>query len=140
MVTGLRVTTVVRPAGAEHLGRLPLTPSNDSEGDQENHDAQHTDDVRHHGNRTGDIAGVGPDQADDRSHDEHGDHRSEPVQNPSSGNEPSLLSWGDWPTEASKPSAFGPGRAERLGRSPLSRPLLSGRGHNFGHPSRGEPE
>jgi hypothetical protein len=28
--------------------------------------------------RPSDVAGVSPDEADDRSHDEHGDHRSEP--------------------------------------------------------------
>jgi hypothetical protein len=54
---------------------LPLPPSNDGKGDQENHDSDGTDDVRHDGNETRNIAGVGPDEADNYSNDEHGHHR-----------------------------------------------------------------
>ena len=72
---------------ARGLSRLPLTPSYDNKGDHKNHDADGTDDVRRHGNRTGNVAGVGPDEADNRSHDEHDDHRSQPVQNPSLGDD-----------------------------------------------------
>src|SRR5919106_2418572 len=77
---------------ARGLSRLPLTPSHDCKGDQEKHDSDGTDDVRHDGNQTRNIAGVGPDEADNRSHDEDGDHRSEPVENPSSSDdaEPTL--------------------------------------------------
>ena len=72
---------------------MPLTPSHDAKRDQEKHDSEATDEVRHHGNQTGNVAGVGPDEADSRSHDEHGDHRSQPVQNPSFGDdaEPTLM-------------------------------------------------
>ena len=94
----------VELSAAERLDRLPLTPSHEGKGDTENHDSDDSDDVRHHGDQTGNVAGVGPDEADDRSHDEHGDHRSQPVQNPSSGDEPSLLSWG----------ALGAGQIRRL--------------------------
>jgi hypothetical protein len=55
---------------------LSLTPSHDGKGDQEKDDSDGTDDVRHDGNQTGNVARVGPDEADNRSHDEHGDHRS----------------------------------------------------------------
>ena len=37
-----------------------------------------------HGNRTGDVAGIRPDESDDRSYNEDSDHRSKPAQNPSS--------------------------------------------------------
>ena len=56
------------------LGRVPLTPSHDGQGDQEKRDTGAADDVRDHGNRTGNVAGVGPDEADGGSHDEHGEH------------------------------------------------------------------
>jgi hypothetical protein len=83
-----------RASRAAHgLSRSPRTPGHDGKGDQEQHDSDGTGDVRHHGNGTGNIAGVGPDEADNRSHGEYADHRSEPVQNPSSGDdsEPTLL-------------------------------------------------
>jgi hypothetical protein len=70
-----------------------MTPSHDGKSDQEKHDSDGADEIRHHGDETGNIAGVGPDEADDRSHDEHGDHRNEPVQEPSSCDdvEPTLM-------------------------------------------------
>jgi hypothetical protein len=72
---------------------LPLTPSRDGKGDQENYDSDATDDVRHHGNETGSVAGVSPDEANNYSRDEHSDRRSKPVENPSSGDdvEPTLM-------------------------------------------------
>jgi hypothetical protein len=66
------------------LSRVPMPPSHDGKGDQQKHNSDDTGDVRHHGNQTGNVAGVRPDEADDRSPDEHGDHRSWPVQDPSS--------------------------------------------------------
>jgi len=60
---------------ARGLSRSPLTPSHDGKGDQKNHDSDGTNDVRHHGNRTGNVAGVGPNETDNRPHDEHGNHR-----------------------------------------------------------------
>ena len=53
--------------------------------DQENHNPDAADDVRHHGESTRDIARVGPDQADNRSHDEQSDHRGQPVEDPACG-------------------------------------------------------
>ena len=44
---------------------MPLTPSHDGQSDQEKQDSDGTDDVRHHGNQTGNVACVGPDEADD---------------------------------------------------------------------------
>jgi hypothetical protein len=78
---------------ARGLSRLPLAPSHDAKREQEKHDCEGTDDVRHYGNQTCDVAGVGPDEADNRSHDEHGDHRSQPVENPSPSDdaEPTLM-------------------------------------------------
>ena len=72
---------------------MPLTPSGDGKSDQENHDSDATDDVRHHGNEPGNVARVSPDEADNYSRDDHGDRRSEPVENPSSGDdvEPTLV-------------------------------------------------
>lgn len=64
--------------------RVPRPPSHNDKGDYENHDPNHAEDVGRHGNRTGDIARVRPDESDYRSHNEDGDHRSKPVQNPSS--------------------------------------------------------
>jgi hypothetical protein len=58
------------------LSRVPMPPSHDGKGDQQKHNSDDTGDVRHHGNQTGNVAGVRPDEADDRSPDEHGDHRS----------------------------------------------------------------
>jgi hypothetical protein len=60
---------------ARGLSRSPLTPSFDAKGDQENHDSHASGDVRHHGNHPGNVARVGPDQADDRADEEQGDHR-----------------------------------------------------------------
>jgi hypothetical protein len=69
-----------------------LAPGRDGKGDQENHDSDGTEDVRHHGNEPSNVARVGPQKADNYSHDEHSDHRSKPVENPSSGDdaEPTL--------------------------------------------------
>jgi hypothetical protein len=81
------------PAAGRTLGRLSglaLTSSHEDEQDQENHDSHASDDVRHHGNHPGNIAGVGPDKADDRPHHEQRDHRSKPVQNLSPGDVLSL--------------------------------------------------
>ena len=80
-----------RSAGG--LSRLPLTPSRHGKGDQENHDCDATDDVRHQGNEPGNVARVSPDEADKDSRDDHGDRRSQPVENPSSGDdvEPTLV-------------------------------------------------
>ena len=82
-----------RAVPARSLSRSPLTPSHDGKSDQEKHDSDGADEVRHHGNETGNVAGVGPYEADDRSQDEHGDHRNEPVKEPSSrdGVEPTLM-------------------------------------------------
>jgi hypothetical protein len=60
---------------ARGLGRLPLTSSDDGKGNQENDDSDGTDDACDHGNETRNVAGVGPDEADNRSDDEQGDHR-----------------------------------------------------------------
>ena len=57
---------------ARGLGHLPPTPRHDGKGDHEKHDS---DDGRHDGKRTGNVARVRPDEADNRPHDEHGDHR-----------------------------------------------------------------
>jgi hypothetical protein len=73
---------------------LPLTSSHDGKGDQKNHDSDGTDDVRHHGNQTANVARVGPDEADNRSNDEHGDHRSHPKQNLSPGDDAELTLMG----------------------------------------------
>ena len=54
---------------------LSLPPGHDGKRNQERHNAHGTDDVRRHGKRTGDIARVRPDQADNRAHDEQSDHR-----------------------------------------------------------------
>ena len=54
---------------------LSLPPGHDGKRNQERHNAHGTDDVRRHGKRTGDIARVRPDQADNRAHDEESDHR-----------------------------------------------------------------
>jgi hypothetical protein len=86
------------------LSRSPLTPSHDGKSDQENHDSDGADEVRHHGNETGNVAGVGPDEADNNSHDEHSDRRSQPVKEPSSRDdvEPTLM--GGFPNRNAKPS------------------------------------
>ena len=46
-----------------------------SKGDHENNDSDDADDVRCNGDRPGYVARVSPDETDDRSHDEHCDHR-----------------------------------------------------------------
>ena len=61
---------------ARGLSRVPLTARHDDKGDQEKNNSNDTEDVRHHGNQTGDVAGVGPDEADNRSRGEQPDHRS----------------------------------------------------------------
>src|SRR3989442_4205104 len=62
---------------------LAWPPAGHGKGDQEKHDSDATDDVRYHGDRAGDIARVGPDEADDDPRDEQSDHRGEPVLDPS---------------------------------------------------------
>jgi len=57
-----------------------LTTSHDGKGDQERHDANGTNDVRHHGKRTGDITRIRPDNADNHSHHKESDHSNEPVE------------------------------------------------------------
>jgi hypothetical protein len=64
---------------------LPLTTSHDGKGNQERHDANGTNDVRHHGKRTGDITRVRPDDADNHSHHKESDHSNEPVEDSSFG-------------------------------------------------------
>jgi hypothetical protein len=49
---------------ATKLSRLSLTSSHDDKGDQRNHDSDATDDVRHPGDQTGNVAGVGQDEAE----------------------------------------------------------------------------
>ncbi|TML13976.1 MAG: hypothetical protein E6G31_06525 [Actinobacteria bacterium] len=87
--------SVLAPAAPlpRSLSRSPLSPRHHDQGDQEKHDSRGADDVGHHGNRPGNVAGVGPDEADDRAHDKHDDHRSQPVQNPSPSDdaEPTLM-------------------------------------------------
>ena len=54
----------------------PLPPSHDGKSDQQTHDGDSAGDVRNDGNHPGDVAGVRPDEADDRPHDKHDDcHR-----------------------------------------------------------------
>jgi hypothetical protein len=55
------------------------------EHSHENHDSNDADDVRHPGKRTCGVVRVCPDETDDRPHDEQGDHRDQPVENPSGG-------------------------------------------------------
>jgi hypothetical protein len=57
----------------------------DGEGNQKKHDSTDANDVRHPGKRTGHVAGVRPDKADNRPHDEQNDHRGQPVENPPGG-------------------------------------------------------
>jgi hypothetical protein len=87
------LTYSILSRSARGLSHVPLTPGHDGKGDQEKHDPDGTDDVRHDGNQTGYVTGVRPDEANNRSHDEHGNHHSEPIENPSSGDdvEPTLL-------------------------------------------------
>jgi hypothetical protein len=56
-----------------YLPRLAPSPTGHGERDQKQNDPHATQDVRNHGDRTGEIARVGPDQAHDSSHDEQGD-------------------------------------------------------------------
>jgi hypothetical protein len=51
----------------------PLPPSHDGKSDQQTHDGDGAGDVRHYGNQTSNVAGVRPDEADNRSRDEHND-------------------------------------------------------------------
>ena len=129
----------------EALCRVPLAPSHDGKGDQEKYDSDDTGDVRHHGDQTGNVAGVGPDEADDRSHDEHGDHCSEPVQNPSSGDDAEPTSMGAFRQSFRQPSASesrprpsGPHVRKDIWRGGVA--ALSPNGHSsravFGAPSR----
>jgi hypothetical protein len=78
------------------LGRLPLPPSHDGEGDQESQDSEPADDGRHTSNGTGNVVGVGPDESDDESYDEHDYRCSQPVENPSSGDEVELTPRPSW--------------------------------------------
>ena len=75
------------PRSSLALGRLPLPPSHDGEGDQESQDSEPADDGRHPSNGTGNIVGVGPDESDGESCDEHDQRYSQPVKNPSSSDE-----------------------------------------------------
>ena len=73
-------TAEVPSLGRRREGRrskpLALPPTTGhGKGDQEKHDSNDTDDVRHHGYPTGEIARVRPDEADNRSHDEQSNHR-----------------------------------------------------------------
>jgi len=78
-----RLVLWLRALGRSSAGP-PLTPSHNYKGDQEEHDPNEADDVRRDGHRTRNVARVRPDETDDCPHDEHGDHGTEPVQNPSS--------------------------------------------------------
>jgi hypothetical protein len=70
------------------VGYVPPVPSaRDDQRDKQDNDADSTDDVRRNGNRTGHVARVCPDEADDRSDDEYCDHRSYPVEDASSADE-----------------------------------------------------
>ena len=60
-------------AEVQKLG-VPMA-TGQGKGDQEKSDSNRTNDVRNHGYRTGEIACVRPDQADNRSRDEQSDHR-----------------------------------------------------------------
>jgi hypothetical protein len=62
-------------AAHSRLSSSPLTPSHDGKENHESHDSHAPGDVCHHGNHPGNVAGVGPDEADNRSDDEQGDHR-----------------------------------------------------------------
>jgi hypothetical protein len=64
------------------LVQVSLPPRHDRKGNQQNHDSDGTDDVRHHGKHAGSVARVCPDEANDRPHDEHGDRCREPVEDP----------------------------------------------------------
>ena len=70
---------------ARGLSRSPLTPSHDGKGDQKNHDSDGTNDVRHHGKGTSDIARVRPDESNNHSHHKQNGHSGEPVEDPSLG-------------------------------------------------------
>ena len=73
------------------LSHVPSSaPSHDDKGDQEKNDSDVTDDVRHDGKRTGDVASVRPKETDDRSHNDECDHGGQPVQNPPSDDDLSL--------------------------------------------------
>ena len=72
----LRTMQVLKRAipGLDSVLALSLPPGHDGKRDQESHNDDSADDVRRHGKRTGDIARVRPDQADNRAHDEQSDH------------------------------------------------------------------
>jgi hypothetical protein len=59
----------------------------DGQPNQEKNDCSGTHYVRDHGYRASQIARVRPDQADDRSQDDQGDGRGQPVEDPSCGDE-----------------------------------------------------
>jgi hypothetical protein len=60
-----------------HSRRKPLaapTTKVHGESDQKKHDSNDADDVRYPGKRPCDVAGIRPDEANGRSHDEQSDH------------------------------------------------------------------
>src|SRR2546429_7853219 len=65
------------------LARLPTALH--GEGDQEHHDSDNADDVRHAGKHTRHVTRVRPDQTNDRPDDEQTEHRGQPGENPSLG-------------------------------------------------------
>ena len=83
---------------------MPLASSHDGERDQERHDANDTNDVRHHGKRTGGVARVRPDKADNHSHHKQSDHSSEPVEDPSLGDATILSPLGRSANRSANPS------------------------------------
>ena len=126
---GLRNATWAKPLLPRwlSLSRLPLTPSHDAKRDQEKHDSDQTDHVRHTGKRTGDVTCVRPYETDSRPDDEQCDHRSQPVKNPSPCDdaEPTLVT----AFRHSKRHALVRGRDSARGR----------RGQNVRAPTLGHP-
>ena len=76
------------------LARKPLSPMPTpvrGERDQKQHDPNNADDVRHPCKPTRQVAGVRPEEANSRSHDEQSDHRDKPVENPPCGDDVTLV-------------------------------------------------
>ena len=89
---GPDVRTTAAPRFVLSSPRLALSATGHGERDQQENDPHATHDVRNHGDCTGEIARVGPDQTHDRSHDEQGDRSGEPEEDPSSSDDGILAS------------------------------------------------
>jgi hypothetical protein len=90
------------------------------ERDQKEKDPHATHDVRNHGDRTGEIARVGPDQTYDRSHDEQGDRHGKGIEDPS-GSDAAILASRGLGREGLRPAERPADPVVRLpGRSPIA--------------------